>query len=57
MTPSQHQVPVGAYADYCHDRLEKMIVRGAKPGGLKEPTLDEIRHAMVSSVQLSVMLF
>jgi len=40
------QVPVGAYAEYCHDRLEKMIVRGAKPGGLKEPTLDEIRHAM-----------
>lgn len=39
------EVPVMMYAEYCHDRLGKMVVRGAKHGQ-KKPTVDEISHAM-----------
>ena len=37
------------YAEYCHERLAKMITRGAKHGQ-KKPTDDDIAHAMVSLV-------
>ena len=39
-------MPVQVYADYCYDRLAKMITRGAKHGQ-KKPTDDDIAHAMV----------
>jgi len=40
------QVPVHVYAQYCHKRVEKMTMMGAKKG-LKKPSLDEIQHAKV----------
>ena len=43
------QVPVHVYAEYCHKRVEKMTMMGAKKG-LKKPSLDEIQHAKVSII-------
>ena len=34
------------FAEYCHKRVEKMTMMGAKKG-LKKPSLDEIQHAKV----------
>ncbi|XP_063685239.1 rho GTPase-activating protein 39-like isoform X3 [Bolinopsis microptera] len=42
---NQCEVPVQLYAEYCHERLAKMITRGAKHGQ-KKPTDDDIAHAM-----------
>ncbi|KAL5267975.1 hypothetical protein ACHWQZ_G004877 [Mnemiopsis leidyi] len=42
---NQCEVPVQMYADYCYERLAKMITRGAKHGQ-KKPTDDDIAHAM-----------
>ena len=43
------QVQVHVYAEYCHKRVEKMTMMGAKKG-LKKPSLDEIQHAKVSII-------
>jgi len=40
-------VPVEAYAQYCHKRVEKMAQSGAKKG-VKKPSVEEIVHAKVT---------
>ena len=49
LDPFLSDVPVMVYAEYCHDRLGKMAIRGAKHGQ-KKPSDDDIAHAMVRSV-------
>ena len=34
------------YAEYCHERLAKMVIHGGKHG-TKKPTEEDITHAMV----------
>jgi len=41
------KVPVEAYAQYCHKRVEKMAQSGAKKG-VKKPSVEEIVHAKVT---------
>lgn len=40
------QVPVEVYARYCHKKVEKMTMTGAKKG-VKKPTVEEIVQAKV----------
>lgn len=40
------QVPVEVYARYCHKKVEKMTMTGAKKG-VKKPTIEEILQAKV----------
>ena len=40
------QVPVEVYARYCHKKVEKMTMSGAKKG-LKKPTIEEVMQAKV----------
>ena len=46
------QVPVEVYARYCHKKVEKMTMTGAKKG-VKKPTLEEIVQAKVELSQVN----
>ena len=47
------QVPVEVYAQYCHKKVEKMTMTGAKKG-LRKPTLEEIVQAKVHVYKKSI---
>ena len=49
------QVPVEVYAQYCHKKVEKMTMTGAKKG-LRKPTLEEIVQAKVHVYKKSILL-